>query len=90
MTAKMLAPARMHNQFSAEQYDSWSTEQCACIEIVDEMVVSAAAPKPHNRLPRILANALDAAADPDWIADTDSGIRLQDVPLTNRRPDVMV
>ncbi|MFG2377051.1 Uma2 family endonuclease [Streptomyces sp. NPDC048504] len=91
MTAEMVAPAWMHLQISAEQYDSWSEEQCAGIEIVDGMVVvSPSASKRHNRLARILANALDAAAGPDWNADTDFDVRLQDVPLTNRRPDVAV
>ncbi|MEU6499460.1 Uma2 family endonuclease [Streptomyces californicus] len=41
-------------------------------------------------LARTLANALDAVAGPDWNADTDFDVRLQDVPLTNRRPDVTV
>jgi Uma2 family endonuclease len=91
MTAEMVAPAWMHTPISAEQYDSWSEEQCAGIEIVDGMVVvSPSASKRHNRLARILANALDAAAGPDWNADTDFDVRLQDVPLTNRRPDVVV
>lgn len=91
MTAEMVAPAWMHTQISAEQYDSWSEEQCAGIEIVDGMVVvSPSASKRHNRLARLLANALDAAAGPDWNADTDFDVRLQDVPLTNRRPDVTV
>ncbi|WP_406146284.1 Uma2 family endonuclease [Streptomyces sp. NBC_01012] len=91
MTAEMVAPAWMHVQISAEQYDSWSEEQCAGIEIVDGMVVvSPRASKRHNRLARILANALDAAAGSDWKADTDFDVRLQDVPLTNRRPDVVV
>lgn len=67
MTAEMVAPAWMHSQISAEQYDSWSEEQCAGIEIVDGMVVvSPSASKRHNRPARILANALDAAAGPDW------------------------
>jgi Putative restriction endonuclease len=44
----------------------------------------------HNRLARILANAFDAAAGPDWNAGTGFDVRLQDVPLTNRRPDVVV
>ncbi|MFE9390035.1 Uma2 family endonuclease [Streptomyces sp. NPDC006784] len=91
MTAEMIAPDWMHRQISAEQYDSWTEEQCAGIEIVDGMVVvSPSASKRHNRLARILANALDAAAGPDWNADTDFDVRLQDVPLTNRRPDVIV
>ncbi|GAA2250589.1 hypothetical protein GCM10010232_43150 [Streptomyces amakusaensis] len=81
----------MHTQISAEQHDSWSEEQCAGIEIVDgTAVVSTRASKQHNRPPRILANALDTAAGPDWNADTHFDIRLQDVLLTNHRPDVVV
>ncbi|MFJ2472847.1 Uma2 family endonuclease [Streptomyces sp. NPDC087659] len=91
MTAEMVAPAWMHTPISAEQYDSWSEEQCAGIEIVDGMVVvSPSDSKRHNRPARILANVLDAAAGPDWNADTDFDVRLQDVPLNNRRPDVIV
>ncbi|MFJ9081802.1 Uma2 family endonuclease [Streptomyces sp. NPDC102384] len=91
MTTEMVAPDWMHTPISAEQYDSWTEEQCAGIEVVDGMVVvSPSASKRHNRLARILANALDAAAGADWNADTDFDVRLQDVPLTNRRPDVTV
>ncbi|MGX9890273.1 Uma2 family endonuclease [Streptomyces sp. NPDC002276] len=91
MAAEMVAPAWMHEQVTAEQYDSWSKEQCAGIEIVDGMiVVSPSASKRHNRLARLLANALDEAAGAEWNADTDFDVRLQDVPLTNRRPDVVV
>jgi|SRR6185369_2472990 len=87
----MIAPAWMHQQVTAEQYDSWSDEQCAGIEIVDGMVVvSPSASKRHNRLVRVIANALDAAGKPHWNADFDFDVRLQDVPLTNRRPDVAV
>jgi Uma2 family endonuclease len=69
MTAEMVAPAWMHEQISAEEYESWSEAQCAGIEIVDGMVVvSPSASKRHNRLARILANALDAAAGPKWNA----------------------
>ncbi|GIF38146.1 Uma2 family endonuclease [Actinoplanes xinjiangensis] len=91
MTAEMVAPAWMHEQVTAERYATWSEEQCAGIEIVDGMVlVSPSASKRHNRLARLLANALDAAAGPDWNADTDFDVRLRDVPLNNRRPDVTV
>ncbi|MEV0435700.1 MULTISPECIES: Uma2 family endonuclease [unclassified Nocardia] len=91
MTIEAVTPAWMHRQITAAEYDSWTEEQCAGVEIVDGMVVvSPSATKRHNRLARILANALDAAAGPDWNADTDFDIRLQDVPLTNRRPDVVV
>lgn len=91
MTVEMVAPAWMHEPVTAGQYASWTEEQCAGIEIVDGMVVvSPSASKRHNRLARLLANALDAAAGSDWNADTDFDVRLQDVPLNNRRPDVTV
>jgi Uma2 family endonuclease len=83
--------AGAHEQITAEQYDSWSEEQCSGLEVVGGMaVVGSTSPKRHSRLARILANALDEAAGPDWNADTDFDVRLQDVPLTNRRPDVVV
>ena len=91
MSVDMIAPQWMHSQITAAEYESWSEEQCAGIEIVDGMVVvSPSASKRHNRLARILANALDTAGGADWNADTDFDVRLQDIPLTNRRPDVVV
>ncbi|CUU57053.1 Putative restriction endonuclease [Parafrankia irregularis] len=87
----MIAPAWMHQQITAAQYGSWSEEQCAGIEIVDGMVVvSPSASRRHNRLVRLITNALDTAGGPGWKADSDFDLRLQDVPLTNRRPDVVV
>lgn len=91
MTAEMVPPAWTHTQISAEQYDSRSEEQCAGLDVVDGMLVMRpSASKRHNRPARILANALDAAAGPDRNADTGFDVRLQDVPPTNRRPDVTV
>ncbi|GAA0471884.1 hypothetical protein Ade02nite_51430 [Paractinoplanes deccanensis] len=81
----------MHEPVTAQQYATWTAEQSADVEVVDGMVVARPVPsKRHNRLARLLANALDAAAGPDWNADTDVDVRLQDVPLNNRRPDVVV
>jgi Uma2 family endonuclease len=81
----------MREQLTAEQYDSLLPEHCTGFEVVDGVVATTAAPtKRHNRLARVLANALDHPAGPDWNADTDFDVRLQDVPLTNRRPDVVV
>ena len=34
MTVEMVAPAWMHEQVTAEQYATWTAEQCAGIEIV--------------------------------------------------------
>ena len=71
MTVEMVAPAWMHQQVTAEQYAAWTEEQCAGIEIVDGMiVVSPSASKRHSRLARLLANALDGAAGPEWKAAT--------------------
>jgi Uma2 family endonuclease len=76
---------------TAEQYTAWTAEQCAGIEILDGMVRVCPSPsKRYKRLARLPANALDAAAGPDWNADTHFDVRLQDVPLDNRRPDVTV
>lgn len=73
LSAEMVVPAWMHERITAEQYDSWSEDQCAGIEVVDGMVVvSPSASKRRNRLARILANALDAAGGDDWNADTTS------------------
>ncbi|WP_438947956.1 Uma2 family endonuclease [Streptomyces durbertensis] len=81
----------MREHVTTERYDSWPETRCAGIEIVDGLVVvRPGASKRHNRLARILANALEAAASPGWNADTNFDVRLQDVPLTNRRPDVVV
>lgn len=81
----------MPEQVTADQYAAWTQEQCAGIEIVDGTVLVGSRPsKRHNRLARLLANALDVAAGPEWNADTDFDVRLQDVPLNNRRPDVTV
>lgn len=85
MTVEMVTPAWMHEQVTAEQYATWTEEQCAGIEIVDGMVlVRPSASKRHNRLARLLANALDAAAGPDWNADTDFDVQLQHVPLLDK------
>ena len=91
MTGEVVAPAWMHEQITAQQYDSWSEEQATGVEVVDGMVVVSPSPsKRHQRLARILTNALDEAAGAEWNADGDVDVRLQDVPLTNRRPDVVV
>jgi Uma2 family endonuclease len=55
-----------------------------------DMIAPESQSKRHNRLARMLANALDAAAGSGWNADTDFDVRPQDVPLTSRRPDVIV
>jgi hypothetical protein len=86
MSGEMIAPEWMHSQITAAEYESWSEEQCAGIEIVDGMVVvSPSASKRHNRLARILANAFDVAAGPDWNGDIGFDVRLQPQSRTKMR-----
>lgn len=83
MSSEMIAPEWMHAQVTVEQYDSWGEEQCAGIEIVDGMiVVSPSASKRHNRhnrLARILANALDHAGG-DGVPSSVGQLRRTRVP----------
>ncbi|MFF8813428.1 Uma2 family endonuclease [Streptomyces pactum] len=66
MTGDTVACGGTHPRIGAERYDSWSAGRCAGIEIVDgTVVVKPGASERHNRLARLLANALDAAAGPD-------------------------
>lgn len=41
MTADAGTPEWMRHQITAVEYDSWSEERCAGIEIVDGMVVAS-------------------------------------------------
>lgn len=76
---------------TAEEYDRMPEELCRRIEIVDgSIIVSPSATPRHNRIARLLANALEAAAPAPWQVTTDVDLRLADVPLHNRRPDVLV
>ncbi|MEV5712154.1 Uma2 family endonuclease [Actinoallomurus sp. NPDC052274] len=76
---------------TAEEYDRMPEEICRRIEIVDgSIIVSPSATPRHNRIARLFANALEAAAPAPWQVTTDVDLRLADVPLHNRRPDVLV
>ncbi|SNQ51798.1 conserved hypothetical protein [Frankia canadensis] len=91
MTAQTVPPAWMHQQITAERYDALSEEQLRDIEIVDGMVVMVpSASLRHNRIAKKVAVAMEAAGAPEWFADLDFDVRLQDVPLTVRRPDIVV
>jgi Uma2 family endonuclease len=81
----------MHQQITAEQYDALSEEQTRDIEIVDGMVVMVpSASLQDNRLAKKVAVAMEAAGAPEWFADLDFDVRLHDVPVTVRRPDIVV
>jgi Uma2 family endonuclease len=76
---------------TAEEYDRMPEEICRRIEIVDgSIIVSPSATPRHNRIARLLANSLEDAAPTPWQVTTNVDLRISDVPLHNRRPDVLV
>jgi Uma2 family endonuclease len=75
---------------TAEEYDRMPVENCRNIEIVDgKIVVSPSATPRHNRIVWKLAAALAQAAPEPWQVTADVDLRISEVPLTNRRPDVI-
>ncbi|QIZ39248.1 Uma2 family endonuclease [Saccharopolyspora sp. ASAGF58] len=76
---------------SAAEYEALPEEVCRRIEIVDGAIVVTPAPRrSHQIIARRLANELELAAGPELTVATDVDLRLRDVPLLNRRPDVVV
>ncbi|SFS33505.1 Uma2 family endonuclease [Saccharopolyspora flava] len=76
---------------SAAEYEALPEEACRRIEIVDGAIVVTPAPRRlHQTIARRLANELEHAAGPEFAVDTDIDLRLRDVPLLNRRPDVVL
>lgn len=76
---------------SAADYEALPEEICRRIEVVDGAIIVSAAPRRlHQDIARRLANALEAACRPGLAVSTDVDLRLRDVPLLNRRPDVVV
>ncbi len=87
-------PARV----TAEEYEALPEEICRAIEIVDGYVVYSEAPAPaHQTAGRRLANLIERDARTAVsrghgcvTVNTDVDLRLRDVPLLNRRPDVVL
>jgi len=72
-------------------YEALPEEVCRRIEIVDGGVVVSPSPaRVHQRIARRLANALEAVDPSRFGVETDIDLRLRDVPLLVRRPDVVV
>lgn len=84
-------PTWMIEGLTAADYDALPEELARTIEVVDGMVTVSPAPSRwHQNVARRLANAIELACDPDLAVSTDVDLRLADVPLLNRRPDVVV
>jgi Uma2 family endonuclease len=76
---------------TAEEYDRLPEEVSRRIEIVDgSIIVFPSATPRHNRIARLLANRLETAVPAPWQVTNDVDLRITDVPLLNRRPDVLV
>ena len=79
------------NTLTVEDYEALPEEVRRRIEIVDGTVVLSPSPlRPHQRIARYLANYLDNAGRPQFAVDTDIDVRLRDLPLLVRRPDIVV
>jgi Uma2 family endonuclease len=84
-------PVWMTEQLTAKAYEALSEELCRSIEVVDGAIVVSPAPtRRHQDIARRLANALEHACPPHLRVSTDVDLRLAEVPLLNRRPDVVV
>lgn len=76
---------------SAAAYEALPEDICRRIEVVDGAIVVNAAPRRlHQIIARRLANVLEQASGPALAVATDVDLRLRDVPLLNRRPDIVV
>ena len=76
---------------SAAEYEALPEDICRRIEIVDGAIIVNAAPRRlHQDICRRLANALETVCGPALAVSTDIDLRLRDIPLLNRRPDVVL
>jgi len=84
-------PEWMVGGLTAADYDALPEDICRQIEVVDGSVVVSPSPRrPHQRVVQRLVNVLDTACGSGFAAVIDVDLRLHDVPLLNRRPDIVV
>lgn len=84
-------PTWMIEGLTAADYDALPEELARTIEVVDGMVTVSPAPSRwHQDIAFNLAAALKVACGPELRVSIDVDLRLADVPLLNRRPDVVV
>jgi Uma2 family endonuclease len=94
----LLSIRPQREQITAEDYERLPEEICRAIEIVDGRIVYSEAPSRQHRLAaRRLANLIEQAARAAMArggrcltVNIDVDLRLRDVPLLHRRPDVVV
>ncbi|MEV0086925.1 Uma2 family endonuclease [Saccharopolyspora sp. NPDC050642] len=72
-------------------YEALSDEVCKYIEIVDGGIVVRPEPtRRHQTVVRRVADELERSGGPEIAVATSVDLRLRDVPLLNRRPDIVV
>jgi Uma2 family endonuclease len=72
-------------------YEALPEEVCRRIEVVDGAVVVSPSPRrAHQHIANHLATALEVVTKPAFMVVGGVDLRLRDVPLLNRRPDVVV
>jgi Uma2 family endonuclease len=80
-------------QITAEEYEALPEEFCQTIEVVDGHIVKCESPsRLHNRVALNLAVSFkeNRKPEPCLMVDTDIDMRITDVPLNIRQPDVTV
>ncbi|SEF26459.1 Endonuclease, Uma2 family (restriction endonuclease fold) [Amycolatopsis pretoriensis] len=76
---------------TVDGYEALPEEVCRAIEIVDGAIVVNPAPRrPHQKIIRRMSYALEEACGVELAVEFDVDLRLRDVPLLNRRPDLVV
>jgi len=91
MTALPGWMVRSGDGLTVADYEALPEEVSRQIEILDGTVkVSPSPSRVHQRVARRLANALEAAATEDLAVEIDTDLRLRDVPLLLRHPDIAV
>lgn len=80
-------------QITAEEYEALPEEFCRTIEVIDGHIVKCESPsRLHNRVALNLAVSFkeNRKPEPCLMIDTDIDVRITDVPLNVRQPDVTV
>ena len=80
-------------QITARDYELLPEDFCRTIEVIDGHIVKCESPsRLHNRIARRLAARMEAGRKPEpcLMVETDVDVRISDVPLSLRRPDVTV
>ena len=79
------------NGLSVADYEALPEDICRRIEVVDGAIIVNAAPRRlHQDICRRLANELEIVCKPGLAVSMDVDLRLRDVPLLNRRPDIVL